>query len=113
MTREPFTILNRWGLRTEILSEAIGPLVGERVRAARESKGWSLRKLGLVADVSYAYISLLETGRVPKPGAAQLQKIARGLDVSVEWLLAGLETGEDAGANQVREDARDHLPADP
>ncbi len=70
-----------------------GALIGRRVFQARKRAGLSQGALQAYSGLHKSYISKLENGRVPKPGVAQLQRIAAVLNVSVEELL---ETPGDA-----------------
>ncbi len=54
--------------------------VGERMRAIREQKGLSIRKLAGVLDMSASLISQIETGKVD-PSLSTMRKIAIALDV--------------------------------
>lgn len=63
--------------------------IGARVRALREARGWSQRKLGALAGTSGSYISQLEAGKTPRPGVAMLQAIADALAVPMTDLTQG------------------------
>ena len=67
-------------------SEARGVL-GVNVRTLRTSRGWTHRALADAADVSQAYVSDLETGRVTNPGVVPLYRIALVLNVTMEDLM--------------------------
>jgi mRNA interferase RelE/StbE len=57
------------------------------VRAWREHKGVSLRKLANMADVSPSYLSEIESGR--KPGSVDaLNRLAGALGTSIDALVA-------------------------
>ncbi len=64
-----------------------GALIGERVKAARQRQRWSQRMLAYKAGVSHAYVSHLEAGGIPRPGAAMVGKIAGALGTTVQDLL--------------------------
>lgn len=61
--------------------------VGEVIRAWRLARGLTGAELGQRAGTTKAYISLLETGRITRPGRARLAAIAQALDVQVAILL--------------------------
>ncbi len=60
--------------------------VGRRVRAARESRGLSLRALARSLGVSAATLSELETGKT-RMSVVRLSRIATALDRSIEEIL--------------------------
>lgn len=66
--------------------------VKDRVRAAREARGWSKNELEKRAKVAVGYISRLEAGeRGGTRGITNstLEKLASALGVSSEWLRSG------------------------
>jgi DNA-binding XRE family transcriptional regulator len=69
-------------------------MLGQRIRQARERKGWSQRALARQAGVRHAIISELETGKKTDTIGVILKRLARALGVSVDYLL---ETFEDDG----------------
>ncbi len=64
---------------------------GDRLRAARIAKGFSLRKFAKEIDVSPTYLSQVEQHKVDPPTADRVKRIAELLEESVdEWTaLAG------------------------
>lgn len=64
--------------------------VGRRVRAARESKGLSLRALARSVGVSAATLSELETGKT-RMSVVRLDQIAAALGRSIDGILAAEE----------------------
>jgi transcriptional regulator with XRE-family HTH domain len=76
--------------------------IGSRLRSRRLELGYSQRDLS-EQGVSYAYISRIESGqRIPSVKA--LRKLARKLEVSLQWL----ETGEEDPAEQLAELVLEH-----
>lgn len=61
-------------------------MVGERVRMARNRKGISRRALSELSGVSQRYLAQLEGGD-GNVSIALLRKIARSLDLEIEWLV--------------------------
>lgn len=60
---------------------------GERLRAARVAKGYSLRKFAKEVDVSPTYLSQVEQSKVAPPTADRVERIANLLGESVdEWM---------------------------
>jgi len=62
--------------------------LGEKIKELREAKGWTQGQLAIRADVERSYISVLEIGRVGKPSAEKLLKLARALGVPADTLYA-------------------------
>jgi transcriptional regulator with XRE-family HTH domain len=60
--------------------------VGGRIRATREEKGFSLRKVAGDCGISASLLSQIETSRVD-PSLSTLRKIAQALDVPVFYLV--------------------------
>ena len=63
--------------------------VAERLKIAREAKGWSQNELAKRADVNQATINRVEFGA--KLTEKQAVKLAETLEVGVDWLLKGDE----------------------
>ncbi|MCB1420318.1 MAG: helix-turn-helix transcriptional regulator [Notoacmeibacter sp.] len=61
-------------------------MVGDRVRMARNRKGISRRALSELSGVSQRYLAQLEGGD-GNVSIALLRKIARSLDLEIEWLV--------------------------
>jgi transcriptional regulator with XRE-family HTH domain len=61
--------------------------IGKNIKKLRQAKGLSQDRLSKVADVSYNSIIKLETGAITNPTIGTLQKIAKGLGVSVDDLI--------------------------
>lgn len=72
---------------------------GNRIRAARRSKGFSQRDLAGLVDVDYTYLSKLENNRADYPPKEDvIRALAQHLELDAEELsyLAGRITAEDA-----------------
>ena len=69
--------------------------LGERLKRAREKKGWSQRELARQAHVRYATISELENGIRTAMNTDTAKRIARALGVSVDYLIGTFEEEED------------------
>ena len=64
---------------------------GDLLREAREDRGMSRRDLAEATNLSYPYISQLETGyRMPSPAA--IQTLSRVLGVSLDAIFAAITT---------------------
>lgn len=69
--------------------------LGERLKRAREKKGWSQRELARQAHVRYATISELENGIRTAMNTDTAKRIARSLGVSVDYLIGTFEEDEE------------------
>lgn len=65
-------------------------LIGERIKEARKSKGWSQEKLSEEIDVAVPYISRIERG--DQVSLKRLAQIGKVLDTSLEYLVGGTAT---------------------
>ena len=75
-------------------------MLGERLKQARERKGWSQRELARQAGVRHAIISELETGKKTDTVSGILKRLARVLGVSVDYLIGTFEE-EDEGEEAI------------
>ena len=66
------------------------PPIGERIRAARVRRGWTVRGLAREIEVSASLISQIETGK-SQPSVSSLYAITTALDISVEDLFATVD----------------------
>jgi transcriptional regulator with XRE-family HTH domain/quercetin dioxygenase-like cupin family protein len=66
------------------------PPIGERIRAARVRRGWTVRGLAREIGVSASLISQIETGK-SQPSVSSLYAITTALDISVEDLFAAAD----------------------
>jgi transcriptional regulator with XRE-family HTH domain len=62
-------------------------VLGTRIRAAREQKGWSQAELARQLRTSAYGVHLLEQGKTPTPRADRIIALARTLNVSSDYLL--------------------------
>jgi HTH-type transcriptional regulator, competence development regulator len=60
---------------------------GEYIRALREAKKMTLREVEKLADVSNAYLSQLESGKVKQPSPLTLHKLSEIYGVSYDLLM--------------------------
>jgi phage repressor protein C with HTH and peptisase S24 domain len=75
------------------LSHGPGMTIGERIKEAREAKGWSQARLATEIGASDASTIGQAERRPSGPGRDNLVKIAAALDVSVDWLATGVGEG--------------------
>ena len=66
------------------------PLIGRNIRRYRKDKGYTLEILAERSGVSKAMLSQIEAEKV-NPTVAMVWKIAQGLEVEINELLAGSE----------------------
>jgi transcriptional regulator with XRE-family HTH domain len=86
-------------------------MLGQRIKQARERKGWSQRELARQAGVRHAIISELETGKKMDTIGVILKRLARALGVSVDYMLGTFEEdnqGDDKPADVALVGAEDH-----
>ncbi|WP_027529011.1 helix-turn-helix domain-containing protein [Bradyrhizobium sp. WSM3983] len=78
--------------------------LGERVKAARKSKGWSQTKLAQTAGISRARLEALENARLAEMGIKNLLRILNALDLDLRLtqLNRGRPTLEDLAAEEAR-----------
>lgn len=60
-----------------------------RLREARTKKAMSARSLAKAAGLASAHVALIESRRRTTVAADTLEKLARVLDVSIDWLVTG------------------------
>lgn len=61
---------------------------GEYFKALREAKGLTLREVEKQTDVSNAYLSQLESGKIKQPSPITLHKLAQFYEVGYEVLMS-------------------------
>lgn len=86
-----------WNEQAEVIA------LGRRIRDLRSRQEWDQEELAERSQVSSAYISRLEAGKVDDPKAFRLRRIARALGLTLDGLM-----GEPAGSvSQARSILRD------
>jgi transcriptional regulator with XRE-family HTH domain len=63
------------------------PVFATRVAEKREERGWSQQELAEKAGTSYQTIWRIERGKHKEPGIYIARKIARALNVSLDYLV--------------------------
>ena len=66
-------------------------MIGERIKRLREEKGYSITELANCANVSKSYLSYIERNLNRNPSIQFLIKVAKPLDVTIEYLLTGID----------------------
>jgi transcriptional regulator with XRE-family HTH domain len=79
-----------------------GSTIGERIREAREKKGWSRADLAQAVNVTQTATWNWER-RGMRPRGEMLAKLAKALGVSERYLKGAVETGTKAGPNNITE----------
>ena len=65
--------------------------LGERVKKQRQKLNLTQEQLGEISDVTSAYIGQIERNE-RTPSLKRLKKIAKQINVSVEYLVVGMKT---------------------
>lgn len=81
--------------------------IGEQIKSARKSRGWSQARLAKMAGVGRARLEALENARIAEIGYKHLMRIlnALGLDLRITEFNSGRPTLEDLIAEEARPDA--------
>lgn len=61
--------------------------IAENIKKIRNKRGISQDRLSKLADVAYNTIIKIESGAIQNPTIETMQKIAKGLDVSLDELV--------------------------
>lgn len=69
----------------------LAPVLGRRLRQARETRNVTREKLGSEAGVASSTIAKLESGRVAEPGLFTVWAICKALHLEVDGLIDDLE----------------------
>ena len=64
-------------------------LLGKRIRELRTEKGLSQEKFALLIDMDRTYLASVEAGK-RNISLCNIQKIAKGLNLSISELLSGI-----------------------
>jgi transcriptional regulator with XRE-family HTH domain len=70
--------------------------IGTKINRLRKEKGYTLDELAERAESSKSYIWELENKNPPRPSADKLAKIAKALDVTMDYFIDDEVTEEDA-----------------
>ncbi|ESX29360.1 helix-turn-helix domain-containing protein [Mesorhizobium sp. M1066] len=70
--------------------------LGNKIRALRKDKGYTLDRLAELADSSKSYIWELENKEPPRPSGDKISKIATALGVTTDYFLTDDVELEDA-----------------
>ncbi|CAH2714873.1 HTH-type transcriptional regulator SinR [Neobacillus rhizosphaerae] len=78
-------------------------MIGQRIKKLRQQKGYTLTELAELANVSKSYLSNIERSLNKNPSIHFLMKTAKPLDVSIEYLLTGIDQVENQFNNNGKE----------
>lgn len=70
--------------------------IGKKIKELRKGKDYTLDELADRAESSKSYIWELENKNPPRPSAQKLAKIAKALDVTMDYFIDDDVTEEDA-----------------
>lgn len=70
--------------------------IGTKIKALRKDKGYTLDELADLSGSSKSYIWELENKNLPRPSAEKLAKIAKALDVTMDYFIGDGVSEEDA-----------------
>lgn len=76
--------------------------LGERIKKARKRLNLTQEQLGEMADVTSAYIGQMERNE-RTPSLKRLKKVAKQLDVSVEYLVVGTKSSAEINEDLKKE----------
>lgn len=77
-------------------------ILGEKIRKLRKEKNLTLDKLAELSESSKSYIWELENSNPPRPSADKLDKIAKQLGTTIEFLLDESNEIQEADAADAR-----------
>lgn len=80
---------------------ALNQAFGARVRAMRESSGWTLGRLGKEADLNKTYVGQIERG-LRDVSLSTILRLAKALRVNADSLVRGLAPAETAESGAAR-----------
>jgi transcriptional regulator with XRE-family HTH domain len=85
-------------------------VVGERIRKARDAKGWTQLELAAVSGISQGLISAIENGKVASPSVKTLTRLALALGLPLADLTLEPDPPEES---ELPQDLREQIRALP
>jgi transcriptional regulator with XRE-family HTH domain len=61
--------------------------IGDKIQKLRNKQGLTQEKLAVKAEIPYATLTKIESNVITKPSIQTVQKIARGLEISLDDLV--------------------------
>ena len=68
-------------------NKKVGKTVGDKVRQIRKQKGLTQDQLARQCDIPYTTLTKLESNVITKPSIQTVEKVAKGLGMSIDELL--------------------------
>lgn len=68
-------------------SKKDGKTVGDKVRQIRKEKGLTQDQLARQCDIPYTTLTKLESNVITKPSIQTVEKVAKGLGITIDELL--------------------------
>jgi len=69
-------------------SKSNAETIGDKIQKLRNKQGLTQEKLAVKAELPYATLTKIEANVITKPSIQTVQKIARGLEVSIDSLIS-------------------------
>lgn len=69
-------------------SKSNAETIGDKIQKLRNKQGLTQEKLAVKAEIPYATLTKIESNVITKPSIQTVQKIARGLEVSIDNLIS-------------------------
>lgn len=82
-------------LPAKMLAMSSGAEIGLRVRELREARGWSMNYLAKLVSTRHGHISMLETGKIPRPSSDFVSRLASALNVTIDDLAGAPDLVEE------------------
>ena len=77
---------------------------GSRIKAVRKKRGLSLRAVAQAAGMNPSLLSRIESGEVPNPGIATVDRLCRVLGVDIGEIVGPKKgKGTDSGARRSKQ----------
>ena len=61
--------------------------IGDKIQKLRNKQGLTQEKLAVKAEIPYATLTKIESNVITKPSIQTVQKIARGLEITLDDLM--------------------------
>jgi transcriptional regulator with XRE-family HTH domain len=68
-------------------SKSNAETIGDKIQKLRNKQGLTQEKLAVKAEIPYATLTKIESNVITKPSIQTVQKIARGLEISLDDLM--------------------------
>lgn len=73
----------------------INNIFAKKLRELRKSKGLTQEKLAEVSDIDYKYLQKLESNNPSSPTLSVLEKLSRGLGITLTEFIKFIEEGRE------------------